>query len=336
LAEEPTRLNAENRLLSQTTDTVGRITPGFFGMPLGLAGLSALWLYVAGAFGVAPAVGDALMLLTAVTWLVLMIAYVRQGTRRILADARDTAAGPFLAAPVMSALVLGAALSRLAPEVGRVIVVVSLVTGVLLCGWLIGQWMTGGLVEQAVGPAFYLPGSGIGFVGSEAASTVGLHSVAALFFGIGACAWVLTRLTVFHRLCLRRRLPPVLIPTLAIDAAPVAVAGNAYFLLHPGSPDVVAFALAGYAVTMVVAQVRLVPLYRALSYTPSFWAFTFPCAAMATLWLRWLALERPVGQRIYVWILIAATTCLIAAIAARTIVAVVRGHLLPHAAVAAD
>ncbi|MCW3013846.1 MAG: family transporter [Solirubrobacterales bacterium] len=315
---------------------LGRIPPGFFGMALGLAGLSALWLYVAGAFGVATAVGDALMLLTAVTWLVLMIAYVRQGTRRILADARDAAAGPFLAAPVMSALVLGAALSRHAPEVGRVIVVVSLAAGVLLCGWLIGQWMTGGLDEQAVGPAFYLPGSGIAFVGSEAASTVGLHSVAALSFGIGALAWVLTTSTVLRRLCLRRRLAPALIPTLAIDAAPVAVAGNAYFLLHPGLPDVVAFALAGYAVTMVVAQVRLLPLYRALRYTPSFWAFTFPCAAMATFWLRWLAIEQPVGQRVYAWILIVATTCLVAAIAARTIVAVARGDLLSPSAAAGD
>jgi tellurite resistance protein len=153
--------------------------------------------------------------------------------------------------------------------------------------------------------------------------------MAALFFGIGASGWVLTSSTVLHRLFFRPRLPPALIPTLAIQAALPSVAGSAYFLLHPGAPDVVAFALAGYAATMAVAQVRLLSLYRTLTFAPSFWAFTFPAAAMATLGLRWLAVEQPAGRGVYAWILLAAATSLIATIAARTILAVVRRDLLP-------
>ena len=122
-----------------------------------------------------------------------------------------------------------------------------------------------------------------------------------------------------------------MIPTLAIELAPPALAGSAYFLLHPGPPDQLALGLAGYAALMVLAQVRLLGLYRTLTFTPAFWSFTFPWAAMVTFALRWLALEHPAGARAYGWILLAAVTGLIAAIAARTIVAGVRGQLLPAA-----
>jgi tellurite resistance protein len=50
---------------------------------------------------------------------------------------------------------------------------------------------------------------------------------------------------------------------------------------------------------MVLAQVRLLPLYRALRFGMGFWSFTFPWAAAATLALRWIALEHPSGQRVY-------------------------------------
>jgi tellurite resistance protein len=122
---------------------------------------------------------------------------------------------------------------------------------------------------------------------------------------------------------------------MAIELAPAAVAGNAYFLIHPGAPDLVLLGLTGYGVLMVVAQLRLLPLYRTLSFTPGFWSFTFPPANMAVFGLRWITLEHPAGSRLYAWILVAAITALIGAIAARTVVAAARGQLLPARATAA-
>jgi tellurite resistance protein len=132
-----------------------------------------------------------------------------------------------------------------------------------------------------------------------------------------------------NRLFFRPRLAPSLIPTMAIELAPAAVAGNAYFLIHPGSPDLLLLGLSGYAALMVIAQIRLLPLYRTLSFTPSFWSFTFPPANMALFALRWLELERPAGSSAYAWTLFAAITVLVGAIAARTIVAAAHGQLLP-------
>jgi tellurite resistance protein len=308
---------------------VQRIPPGFFGMPLGLSGLAALWAYAGTSFGGPAAVGDVLGILAAAVWIGLTVAYLRQGPRRILADARDTIAGPFLAAPVMSAYVLAAGVLELhAPGAARAIVIAFLVIGLLVSGLLTGQWLTGGLDEKSFGPAFFLPGIGIGFVGADAAATVGLHSIAELFFGIGIAAWVLISSATLNRLFFRPRLAPSLIPTMAIELAPAAVAGNAYFLIHPGAPDMLLLGLSGYAAIMVIAQIRLLGLYRTLSFTPSFWAFTFPAANMALFGLRWLQLEHPAGAGAYAWVVVAAITVLVGSIAARTILAVARGQLV--------
>jgi tellurite resistance protein len=312
---------------------VARIPPNFFGIAFGLSGLAAAWLYASTAFGAPAAVGNTVAVLAAAIWVLLTLAYLRQGPGRILADTRDAALGPFLAVPVLAALVLGEALAPPAPTAARVIVIVFLIAGLLIGGLLLGQWMTGGLEEMTFTTAFFLPILGVGFIGSEAASVVGLRSMAQVYFGIGAVAWVFMSSVVLNRLFFRPRLPAPLIPTLAIEVAPPAIAGSAYFLLHPGPPDQLALGIAGYAALMIVAQARLLPLYRALTFTPGFWSFTFPWAAMVTLALRWLALEHPAGAQAYGWILLVAVTGLVGAIAARTIVAGLRGQLLPSSGV---
>jgi tellurite resistance protein len=306
-----------------------RIPPGLFGIPLGLSGLAALWVFASGALGAPEAIGAALGVIAGAVWVGLMIAYLRQGPRRILADARDTTAGPFLAAPVMTAYVLAAGvLAPYGAGAARPIVIGFLVIGLGVSGLLTGQWLTGGLEEEKLGPAYFLPGIGIGFVGADAAATVGLHSIAELFFGVGVVAWVFISSVVLNRMFFRPRLAPSLMPTMAIELAPAAVAGNAYFLIHPGSPDMLLLGLSGYAAAMVLVQIRLLPLYRALSFTPGFWAFTFPPANMALFALRWLELEHPAGASVYGWALVAGITLLIGAIAARTMVAVAAGRLL--------
>jgi tellurite resistance protein len=59
---------------------------------------------------------------------------------------------------------------------------------------------------------------------------------------------------------------------------------------------------------MAQVQVRLVPVYRRLSFSPGFWAFTFSYAATATDALVWLTLKKPAGSIGYAVVVVAAMT----------------------------
>lgn len=107
------------------------------------------------------------------------------------------------------------------------------------------------------------------------------------------------------------------------------MAGIAYFALTAGRTDRPAQALAGYAVLMVLIQVRLLPRFAALRFAPGFWAFTFSWAATSTDALDWIALRRPPGAAACAAVVLAAITAFIGYIAARTVVLIARGELLP-------
>lgn len=303
------------------------IAPSWFGIPFGLAGLGQAWHAAGPVLGIASAVPDAVFILAAGVWLGLAAAYAVQGPRGILADLRDPVLNPFPSLALITPMMLGAALSAVAFTAGRVLVIVFLVATVVLGGWLTGQWSTGALDTDALHPGYYLPTVAGGLVGGGAAAQVRLHTLAEASFGIGIISWLLIGSLLLNRLSVRPMLPPPLVPTLAIESAPPAVAGVAYFALTGGTADFAAAALGGFAVLMAIAQLRFVPMYARLRFSPGFWSFTFAYASGATDALLWLTATRPPGAAAYAIVVISLITALIAGIAARSVLAVARGQL---------
>jgi tellurite resistance protein len=91
----------------------------------------------------------------------------------------------------------------------------------------------------------------------------------------------------------------------------------------------VACALGGYAVLMALVQVRLIPVYRKLSFTPGAWSFTFAYSAAAAYALIWLTTTRPPGAIGYAITVIVLLTAFVSWIAFRTVLLGVRGQLFP-------
>jgi len=311
-----------------------RVPPSLFAIALGLAGLGEAWHAATPALGTPQAVPDAVNILAAVAWLALVTAYAAQGPRQILADLHHPVLAPFVPLAAITAMILAAALARDAFAAARILVIVFLAVAIAAGGWLTGQWTAGDLSQDSAHPGYYLPAVAGGLVGASAAAQVHLHAIAEASFGIGFLCWIILGSIVWNRLFFRSRLPAALLPTLAIELAPPVLAGLAYFALTGGATNFIAAALGGYAVLMALVQLRLLPVYAKLKFTPGFWAFTFPAAAAATFALRWITLEKPPAGTAYAIIVIALLTGLIAAIAARTVFAATQGQLLfgAHAA----
>src|SRR6202167_5413103 len=275
-----------------------RVPPNLFAIVLGIAGLAQAWRAAVPLLGTPQAIPDALSILDAALWLVLVGLYVAQGPRTILADLRDPILSPFISSSILTAMILSATLANAAFAAGRVLVIVFLAVAIALGGWLTGQWMTGGIDPDSVHAGYFLPTAAGGLIGANAAAQVHLHALAEASFGIGVICWVLLGSTILNRLFSRPALPSALVPTMAIELGVPAVAGSAYFAVAGPTVSLMACVLGGYAVLMAVAQIRLIPVYCRLSFTPGAWSFTFSYAAAAAYGLEWLAIqEAPAATR---------------------------------------
>jgi tellurite resistance protein len=123
-------------------------------------------------------------------------------------------------------------------------------------------------------------------------------------------------------------LPKPLLPTIAIELAPPVVAANSWLAINGGRVDTTAAVISGFAVLMVLAQLRLLPLYRTAPFGPAYWAFSFPAAAAATCGLHWLGLEHVPGATGLGYALVGLLSAGFLLLAARTLVALWRGTFL--------
>ncbi|MEU1538853.1 TDT family transporter [Actinacidiphila glaucinigra] len=305
-----------------------------FGMPFGLVGLADAWLTAADAGRVPRGVGDALLILSAAVWVLVTVAYLNHALRNraLVRDLTDQAAGPFASLCVIVPMVIAAnGLHAHAATAGLVVVDVFLVLTVLLGAWFTGQWIYGRVDVDRFHPGYFLPTVAGGLLAAAAAGTVGQQRLGQVMFGLGAVCWMILGSVIMGRLLFRPLPPPPLLPTLAIEVAPAAVASLAYFTLFDDSIDGVAAFLGGYGLLMVLAQLRLLPAYLKLPFMPSTWAFTFSWAAVAAVAIHWVERRYAPGAGAYTYALLAAITVLIGGIALRTLVALARRQLLPPA-----
>jgi tellurite resistance protein len=316
-----------------------RLTPNFFAIPFGLAGLAGVWRLMSLDYGTPGGIADALSVAAAVVWLLIIagsLARMVRSPHSVLAELRDPVFSPFWSLTFIIGMLLAGELGAHAPGPAKDLFVAFFIATVLMGGWLTGEWIAGELDQSKLHPGYLLPTVAGGLLGAEGAAQFGLRGVGWMSFGIGMLCWLLLGSLILNRLLLVKPLAPLLQPTLAIELAPPAVAGSAYFLLHGSVPTAFAYALAGYTVLMVLVQLRLLPLYVRLKFNPGFWSFTFSWSAVAAIALRWLAVEAPGGQTLYASLVAGAISLLVAAVAARSLLAGARGELLPPSAAAPD
>lgn len=298
------------------------LPPNFFSIPMGLTGLAGIWQFAGTFFHVPFQISGTLYLVTTLVYLLLCGAFVRKilfARQAAIADLTSPVLGPFNALLLISGMLLALGLEPSAHHVAQGIFLALLVMATLLGGWMVSRWMITRPDLHALHSGYYLPTVAVGLIGADGLTRFGLMGLAWAFFGAGVLCWLITGPIVLARLFTRPALPPRLIPTLAIEVAPAALAGNAYFSLTSGRIDIVAALFAGYAFLTFLVQLCLVPMYRRLPFAVTFWSFTFPFAALTGYALRWLHFGHFAGSALLTYALLAIITLLIGGIALRSL-----------------
>lgn len=146
------------------------------------------------------------------------------------------------------------------------------------------------------------------------------------FFSVGVLFWIVLLTLVFNRLIFHDPMPGKMRPTLVILIAPPAVACLAWLQLNGGAVDALAriFINLGYFFAALVA-IRIPSLLK-LPFALSFWALSFPLAALTSASFQFAALA---GSPLHAWIgwgLLVLLCGVIAALSLRTLKAALRGR----------
>ncbi len=261
------------------------IPAAFFGIVLGLAGLGGAWRIGARVWTLPPAIGEGIMLLAALVWLIVAVLYAAKWI--VAPDAARAEAGHpvqccFIGLAGVATMLVGlAALPYL-----RIAAVILVGAGALFtlafALWRTGLLWQGDRDPTTSTPILYLPTVAGGFVTAIAAGALGHADWGQLAFGAALLSWLAIESVLLHRLYTSPVMPAPMRPALGIQLAPPVVGAVAYLAVGPGVPDIAVHAMIGYGLLQALLLLRLLPWIRQQPFTPSYWGFTFGATALAS------------------------------------------------------
>lgn len=260
-----------------------------FPIALGLAGLGAGLRIAANVHGLGwvGKAGAAILMVAAAVLVADILLYgvkVVRARKEVADDLAMATRANLLAPGFMAGMVIGGQAAAISP-LGGALWLLATVGHLLLLLRFVGQWLAREYAPEELNPTWFLPAAGIM---TAALSWPGFGPVAlpAFTLAAGAMLWLLLLPLVFRRLVFEPALEAKLRPSLFILAAPFGLIAGGFLTLVPDAPPqlVIAFLSAGaFFILVLLTQPRF--LAKA-GITLTWWATTFPIAAVAAAFLR--------------------------------------------------
>lgn len=265
------------------------IPVNYFGITLGLFAAGLSWYHAAALFnGLPQLIGDAIFLVSAIVWLLLLGVYVAKwfiARSSAKEELYHLVACCFISLIPITAMLFGMALLHIIHPLGVGLIVLGTIGQLLFAAYRAAGLWRGIHRAEATTPVIYLPTVAANFVSATAFGELGYGSWGMLFFGMGLLSWFTLEPAVLQRLRNLGQLDETVRPIIGIQLAPAFVAGNAYFHLNGGAVDNVSLALLGYGLLQLLFLIRLFPWIYAKGFSIGFWGFSFGLGAMANVGL---------------------------------------------------
>jgi tellurite resistance protein len=300
----------------------------FFAILMGLFGLALALHAAAGAHGWAEGPARAVLWLGLLGFVVIGGLYLLKGLRHpaaVAAEWHHPVKLAFFPTITISLLLAATAVHGYRPDLALPVWLVGMLGQGALTLAVVSGWISHRPFEVGhLTPAWFIPAVGNVLV-PLAGAPLGWTETSWLFFAAGLMFWVVLLVLVFNRLIFHAPIPARLFPTLVILIAPPAVAFVAYLRLA-GGIDAFAILLLNMAYVFAGLVALQVPKLLRLPFALSWWALSFPLAALA---VASFAYGRGVGSAVHVGIGMAVLALLVAVVAGlvwRTGVGLMRGE----------
>jgi tellurite resistance protein len=306
----------------------------FFSTVMGMAGLAIAWEKGHEVLSLPETVGLALAAIVAgqlALVLGLFLAKLALHRAAVLDELRHPVKLSFFPTISISFLLLAIAALPAVPEVARALWYLGVSLHLLFTLYVINAWMHHPQFEvHHMNPAWYIPAVGNVLV-PVGGVALGHTEISWFFFSIGMVFWLVLLTIIFYRMLFHQPLPERLMPTLFILIAPPAVGFIAYYKLT-GSIDPLARVLFGAALFFTLLLLVQIHRFARLKFFLSWWAYSFPLAAMTIASLVMHEATGVGGYRVLGAALLALTTAVVGLLLVRTTKAIRdRGICLPEA-----
>jgi tellurite resistance protein len=312
------------------------VPASFFGIVLGLAGLGNGWRLAAKIWAIPPIIGEVCFAVALAVWIIVAFLYLAKWIvvrDAAMAELRHPVLCCFIGLGGVSTLLIAVAAIPYSKSAAWILFWIGWIAQFGFAIYRTGTLWQGGREANTTTPVLYLPLVAGNFVATLAIGNLGYPEWGILFFGAGMFAWLAVESIILYRLYIFESLTPPLRPLLGIQLAPPAVAAGAWLSINGGHVDMFVQCLIGYALLQAVLLFRLTRWIGQQPFSASYWAFSFGVTALPAACLRMVTLgvTGPIAQMALPLFVVA--NVFIGVLAIRTFVLLVRGRLLPPAAV---
>ncbi len=254
----------------------------FFAMVMGLTGLSIAWQKAEITYGLQLKMSGALLALAAISFLLLLVLYLNKLFRHLDAVRKELAHPVqlnFFPTLSISLILLGTAALHQWPGIAGILWVVGTVLHLLFTLYVMSVWIHHEHFEiHHFNPAWFIPVVGNALV-PIAGVPLGFVEVSWFFFSIGMLFWLVLLAIIMYRVLFHQPLDSRLMPTFFILIAPPAIGFLAYVQLT-GSIDAFARFLYYSGLFLTLLLVTQVARFVRIEFYLSWWAYSFPLAAI--------------------------------------------------------
>lgn len=297
----------------------------FFGVTMGVFGLALAMR--AGGF---EALSQTIMGMGTLIFVVLLGFYIAKAIRfpeGVVAEWNHPVRLSFFPAANISLLLLSLLLQKIAPDVSAVLWMIGAAIQAVLTVVIVSAWIS----HRVFGPAILSPAWFIPAVANVIVPLGGAHlgylQVSWYFFAVGLLFWVILVSLVFNRLIFHDPLPGKLRPTMVILIAPPSVAFLAWSGMTGGQIDAFAQILINLAIFFAAVVAVQMPALLRLPFAMSFWALSFPLAALTTALFRFSAISGSDLHYTAALVLLVLLAGVIVVLGARTVRAIAAGQV---------
>ena len=292
-----------------------------FAIVMGLAGLTLVYKKVSEALFLPSFLYLVMMICTTIIFFIILYFYllkIMKHKNEVKKEFSHPIRINFFAASSISILILSMIYRNTIDPLAQIFFIVGAVFHIFFTFYTIKFWINNNLEMQHSNPAWFIP-----IVGNLIVPIAGKgfidDSVLYFYFSIGIFFWIILFSIILNRIIFHNQFAPKFMPTLFILIAPPAIGFISYVKLT-GNLDFFAQILFNLGLFFTILVFVMYKNFINIKFFISWWAFTFPMAAITLATVLMYELTHKGFYAILSYILMVITSVIIVLVARQTII----------------